>query len=115
MLAFAKTDAGHDAVVVVVNLDPYNAHSGWLEMPLERFGLTPDAPYRMQDLLGGGSFLWQGPRNYVRLDPHGVVAHVFVVHDTCGPRRSSTIFCSDRPCGHHQVGGECDGGQCGVR
>jgi starch synthase (maltosyl-transferring) len=79
MLAFAKTDAGHDAVVVVVNLDPYNAHSGWLEMPLERFGLTPDAPYRMQDLLGGGSFLWQGPRNYVRLDPHGVVAHVFVV------------------------------------
>jgi starch synthase (maltosyl-transferring) len=79
MLAFAKTAAGHDAVVVVVNLDPYNAHSGWLEMPLERLGLTPDAPYRMQDLLGGGSFLWQGPRNYVHLDPHGVVAHVFVV------------------------------------
>ncbi len=79
MLAFAKTDGTHDAVVVVANLDPHNAHSAWLELPLEHLGLTPDAPYRMHDLLGGGSFLWQGARNFVRLDPQSVVAHVFVV------------------------------------
>jgi starch synthase (maltosyl-transferring) len=79
MLAFAKTDGVHDAVVVVANLDPHNAHSAWLELPLEHLGLTHDAPYRMDDLLGGGSFLWQGARNFVRLDPGGVVAHVFAV------------------------------------
>jgi starch synthase (maltosyl-transferring) len=79
MLAFAKTHGAHDAIVVVVNLDPQNAHSGWLEMPLEALGLVHDAPYRMHDLLGGGSFLWQGARNFVRLDPQGIVAHIFVV------------------------------------
>ena len=79
MLAFAKTHGTHDAIVVVVNLDPHNAHSGWLELPLEQLGLVHDAPYRMHDLLGGSSYLWQGARNFVRLDPQGTVAHIFVV------------------------------------
>jgi starch synthase (maltosyl-transferring) len=80
MIAFAKVlDGHHDAVVVVANLDPYHVHSGWLELPLHELGIDPRQSYRMDDLLGGGSFLWEGARNFVRLDPHGVVAHVFLV------------------------------------
>jgi starch synthase (maltosyl-transferring) len=80
MLAYAKALEGHhDAIVVVVNLDPYHVHSAWLDLPLEELGIDPHHPYRMDDLLGGGSFLWEGPRNFVQLDPHGVVAHVFLV------------------------------------
>jgi starch synthase (maltosyl-transferring) len=80
MIAFAKVlDGHHDAIVVVANLDPYHVHSGWLELPLHELGIDPQQSYRMDDLLGGGSFLWEGPRNFVMLDPHGVVAHVFLV------------------------------------
>ncbi|MET0987735.1 MAG: alpha-1,4-glucan--maltose-1-phosphate maltosyltransferase [Steroidobacteraceae bacterium] len=69
--------ADQDHIIVIANLDPWHAQSGWLELPLDTLGLTPDRPYRVQDLLGGGSFLWQGARNFVRLDPNGAAAHIF--------------------------------------
>ena len=41
-------------------------------LPLERLGLERRCSrYRVHDLLGGSSFLWQGARNFVRLDPAG--------------------------------------------
>jgi len=78
MLAYAKVlPVDDDIIVVVTNLDPYHVHSGWLALPLEQLGIDPQRPYRMDDLLGGDSYLWQGERNFVRLDPNGIVAHVF--------------------------------------
>lgn len=65
------------AAVVVVNLDPHFTQSGWIELPLEEFGLDPHQPYQMHDLLGDGRFLWQGYRNYVEIDPHALPAHIF--------------------------------------
>jgi starch synthase (maltosyl-transferring) len=80
MIAYAKVlPEADDAIVVVANLDPYHTHSGWLELPLAELGIEPHRSYRMDDLLGGGSYLWDGPRNFVRLDPHGTVAHVFLL------------------------------------
>jgi len=80
MIAYSKsTPDGSNVIVVVACLDPHNAHEGWLEMPLEDLGIDPGGSYRMHDLLGGGNFLWRGPRNFVRLDPAGAVGHVFSV------------------------------------
>jgi len=80
LLAYMKSDAdGEDSIVVVVNLDPYHAHQGWLDLPLDALGLDAARSYRMQDLLSGASYLWQGARNFVQLDPNGVVAHIFRV------------------------------------
>jgi starch synthase (maltosyl-transferring) len=80
LIAYSKaTPDLSNVIVVVANLDPHNAHEGWLELPLEALGLDPGAAYRMHDLLGGGNFLWRGARNFVRLDPAGAVAHVFRV------------------------------------
>jgi starch synthase (maltosyl-transferring) len=80
MIAYAKLLPDEDdALVIVANLDPYHAHSGWLELPLQDLGIEPGRSYRMDDLLGGESFLWTGARNFVRLDPQSVVAHVFRV------------------------------------
>jgi starch synthase (maltosyl-transferring) len=31
----------------------------------------------VHDLLSDARFIWQGPRNYVQLDPHVIPAHVF--------------------------------------
>jgi starch synthase (maltosyl-transferring) len=77
LLAYCKlSENGKEILVMVVNLDPQFRHSGWLELPLADLGLT-ERPYQMHDLLGGARYLWQGPRNFVQLDPHVVPAHIF--------------------------------------
>jgi starch synthase (maltosyl-transferring) len=66
MIAFMKSalvehaaSAGEDDhVIVVANLDSWHAQSGWLGLPLDALGLAADRPYRVQDLLAGGSVLW---------------------------------------------------------
>jgi starch synthase (maltosyl-transferring) len=80
MLAYARSAPGDAALLVVVaNLDPYNPHSGWLNLPLHELGIDVDSTYRMNDVLNDTSYLWQGPRNFVRLEPQGTAAHIFVV------------------------------------
>ncbi len=78
LLAYSKTSAdGADLVLTVVNLDPHHVHSGWLELPLDALDLPRDQPYQAHDLLGGGRYLWHGPRNYVELDPRSAPAQIF--------------------------------------
>jgi starch synthase (maltosyl-transferring) len=50
--------------------------SGWLNLDLQALGLEPKHAYQMHDVLTGAHFLWQGPRNYVSLDPQRCPAHV---------------------------------------
>jgi starch synthase (maltosyl-transferring) len=66
-------------IVVVVNLDPYYTQSGWVDLPLEVFGLDPRQSYQMHDLLSDARYLWQGPHNYVELNPTRMPAHIFRV------------------------------------
>jgi starch synthase (maltosyl-transferring) len=79
LIAYARSvgRVDDDAVVVVVNLDPHHVQSGWLDLPLEEFGLEEGRPFQADDLLGGGRYLWQGRRSYISLDPAAAPAHVF--------------------------------------
>jgi len=80
IVCYAKIDEEHEnAIVTVVSLDPYNPHSGWIDLDLPALGIDPALPYQMHDLITGARFLWQGPRNFVRLDPARVPAHVLRV------------------------------------
>jgi starch synthase (maltosyl-transferring) len=72
LVGYART-LGDDAVLVVVNIDPYEAHEGVCVVP-PALGLG--TPVQVTDALGGGTYSW-GPRNYVRLDPGQ--AHVMEV------------------------------------
>jgi starch synthase (maltosyl-transferring) len=77
MIAYAKsTPDGSNVVVCVVNLDPHHLQSGWLNLDLPALGLEAKQAYQMHDVLTGAHFLWQGPRNYVSLDPQRCPAHV---------------------------------------
>ena len=74
----------------MVNLDPHNPQSGWIDLPLADLGLPADRPYQVEDLLTGVKFTWSGPRNYLRLDPAALPAHILALqpHDapvTYGP------------------------------
>ncbi len=80
LLCYAKSAAdGSNQVVVVANLDPHNAHTGWIDLDLEALGLERGRAYQMHDLLTGARYLWQGARNFIRLDPAHAPAHVFLV------------------------------------
>ncbi|MCC7085017.1 MAG: alpha-1,4-glucan--maltose-1-phosphate maltosyltransferase [Pirellulales bacterium] len=73
LLAFSKQAAiGDDKVLVVVNLDPHQTHSGWLELPAE----YADGCEAI-DLLATSAFRWHSPRVYIELNPQTAVAHVF--------------------------------------
>ncbi len=77
LLCYSKTDENRsDVVLVVVNLDYKNTQSGWVNLTLERLGLAENVTYQAHDLLTGERFTWSGARNYVKLDPKILPAHV---------------------------------------
>jgi len=80
LLCYAKVDAASgNAILTVVNLDPHHVQEGFVELHLAALGVAADAQYQVHDLLTGARYLWQGARNFVRLDPQRVPAHVFRV------------------------------------
>jgi len=90
LIAWTKsTDDRSNVILVVVNLDPHNPQWGWIDLPVADLGLPADQPYEIEDLLTGTRYTWAGPRNYVRLDPAAMPAHVFSLralrHATAAP------------------------------
>jgi len=78
LVAYSKsTEDGDNVILVVVNLDPDYAQSGWLTLPIEKFSVDPHHSYQVHDLLTGARYLWQGERNFVRLDPRHTPAAIF--------------------------------------
>ena len=78
MIAYTKSaDDGGNMILTVVNLSPHYTHSGWLELPLEEFGLDAEKPYQMHDLLTDARYPWKGEKNYIELNPEKSPAHIF--------------------------------------
>jgi starch synthase (maltosyl-transferring) len=66
-------------ILVIVNLDPHHRQAGWIDLDLASLGLDVHNSYQAHDLMSEARFLWQGPRNYVELNPQIVPAHVLVI------------------------------------
>jgi starch synthase (maltosyl-transferring) len=78
LLFFSKATPTLDNIIlVVINLDPHHVHDGWVEVPLEELGIGTNEVYQVHDLIGEGRYLWQGRRNYVRLDPDESPAQIY--------------------------------------
>ena len=93
LVAYAKTaDDGANVVVTVVNLDPHNVQSGILELAPESIGVDASHPFQMHDLLSNQRFLWQGRDHFIRLDPHSLPAHIFVVRRRLRDERDFDYF-----------------------
>jgi starch synthase (maltosyl-transferring) len=73
------TEARDNIILVVVNLDPYQAHDAFITVPVEEFGWLEGDSYQVHDLLWDERYLWTGRRNFVRLDPHTKPVHIFRV------------------------------------
>ncbi len=87
-----STEDSSNLVLVIVNLDPHHVQSGWVEVPIDEFGLDPQQPYQVHDLLGDARYLWHGSRNYVALDPHVLPAHILRVHRRLKTERDFDYF-----------------------
>ncbi|MGH8290454.1 MAG: alpha-1,4-glucan--maltose-1-phosphate maltosyltransferase [Steroidobacteraceae bacterium] len=91
LIAYSKT-SDEDSILVVVNVDPHHAQTGWLQLELTALALPVDAPYQMDDLISGARFLWRGARNYVALDPAGTAAHLFRIRRKVRSERDFDYF-----------------------
>jgi hypothetical protein len=78
LIAYSKEtgDLGN-VIVVVANLDPHHGQSGRLELPVETFGILPDRPYEMCELLTGERSIVVGRRREVEIDPQAGTARIF--------------------------------------
>ena len=45
-------------------------------LPIADWGIAPDEPYQVHDLLGDARYTWHGARNFVQLNPQVVPAHI---------------------------------------
>ncbi|HAH07146.1 MAG TPA: alpha-1,4-glucan--maltose-1-phosphate maltosyltransferase [Elusimicrobia bacterium] len=80
LLCFSKRSEGlGNVILAVVNLDWRWAQSGWVDVPVASLGLDPMKPYQVRDLLSDARYTWNGSRNFVKLDPAVLPAHLFRV------------------------------------
>jgi starch synthase (maltosyl-transferring) len=66
-----------DVVLTVVNVDPHHTQAGMVTLPIEELGIRRDRGYQAHELLSGARYLWNGPRNYVEINPHAIPAQIF--------------------------------------
>ena len=78
IIAYTKSTEDHaDVVLTVVNLDPHHTQTGMVNLPLEALGIERDRSYQAHELLSGARYIWNGPRNYVELNPQSSPAQIF--------------------------------------
>jgi starch synthase (maltosyl-transferring) len=63
-------------VLVVVNLDPFNAHHDSLLLDLGALGLPWYSAIEAHDEITGATYVWYGANPFIRLDPAVEPAHV---------------------------------------
>ncbi|MFE3260026.1 maltotransferase domain-containing protein [Nocardia sp. NPDC059091] len=79
LLAFSKFDpTTGDAVLVVVNLNPFGAEQGMVSLDLPAIGREWHDRPTVYDEVIGEEYHW-GQSNYVRLDPARVAAHILAL------------------------------------
>ena len=92
ILAYSKVDAiSGNAVLVVVNLDPWNAQEGTLYLDAPAVGLEYGAQFAVHDLVTDAYYDW-GSENYVRLAPEVNVAHILKLPDVAPQKREALAF-----------------------
>jgi starch synthase (maltosyl-transferring) len=91
VLCYSKS-AGENVVVTIVNLDPHNTHTAWLELDLAALQLEGQKSFQVHDLLSGARHTWTGPRNFVQLNPQVVSAHIFRIRRRVRTERDFEYF-----------------------
>ncbi len=93
LICYSKSSPGLDNIILaVVNLDPHHTHSGWINFPLQQFGMEPHGSFQVQDLMSGAFYLWNGEHNFVEIDPGIMPVHIFKVRRKVRSERDFDYF-----------------------
>lgn len=93
LICYTKYSGESDElVVVVVNLDPQHKQAGTVIIDESKVAREMTGQYLASDLLGGGSYLWEGRENFVELDPFVTPAHIFSVRRKLRSERDFDYF-----------------------
>jgi starch synthase (maltosyl-transferring) len=77
LIAYARRSADQaNVIIAVVNLDPHNPQSGWVQIDGVWLGIEGVQSYEVDDLLTGNSYTWRNGANFVILDPREMPAHL---------------------------------------
>ena len=68
-----------DTILVAVNLNPFQAQTATLRVPIYELGIGPDDTYQLHELLTDRRDLTKGSTYSIRLDPQGEPAAIFAV------------------------------------
>jgi starch synthase (maltosyl-transferring) len=74
-----RSHDGGNAILVAVNLDPFEAHQARVRLPLESLGIDPEERFQVHELLTDQRHLWKGPEQLIRLDPEQEPAAIYRV------------------------------------
>jgi starch synthase (maltosyl-transferring) len=78
LLAYTKsTPDNANVVLTVVNVDPHHVQRGMVTLPLDELGIERDRPYQAHEQISGARYLWNGPRNFVEVNPSSIPGQVF--------------------------------------
>ncbi|HEY1421405.1 MAG TPA: alpha-1,4-glucan--maltose-1-phosphate maltosyltransferase [Candidatus Dormibacteraeota bacterium] len=78
LLAYSKSSPDRaDVLLMVVNVDPHHTQRGMVTLPLGELGIAEEGLYQAHELLSGARYLWNGPRNYVEINPFAMPAQIF--------------------------------------
>ncbi|MCT2045901.1 DUF3416 domain-containing protein [Corynebacterium sanguinis] len=92
IMAYSKVDAiSGNAILVVVNLDPFATQEGMVHIDAEAIGLAPGESFEVDDLVSGERYTWSTD-NFVRLTPQANVAHIFRLPDVEASKREQLAF-----------------------
>ena len=80
LICYSKaSDDLSNVIIVVVNLDCINTQMGWVQLDLASLGLDAEHAFQVHDLLSDARYRWQGSRNFVKLAPGSLPAHILRV------------------------------------
>ncbi|MFB8386661.1 maltotransferase domain-containing protein [Microbacterium sp. NPDC055910] len=75
----ALTPTGRsDTIIVVVNVDPHSARQTTVHLDTRVWGVEPNEPYEVEDLVTGATWTWTD-HNFVRLDAFTEPVHILHV------------------------------------
>ncbi len=78
-LPAALTETGQaDTLIVIANVDPHSVRQSMVHLDTSVWGITPGAPFDVEDLLTGATWTWTD-HNFVRLDAFHEPVHILHV------------------------------------
>lgn len=81
LIAYLKTAADGNKLLMVANLDHEHIQDGIIKVPLHAIDKKESDSYLVHDLVTGAKYNWKGRDNYVELDPNILPFHLFRIED----------------------------------